>query len=317
MNQSTKIEAGRSCPDGLRNRFSKRKRMLAEDFQIKQYYLIGRRRLFSRSIAGLSMVHWFAVKDADALRAGADEAAMKTATAPSISATEQSPPATAQLETHPLRMDPGLALDIAGREIVPRKAVTLTSENTPLLVMVSGVWRFRSIDTEFEPGSYMLAVHHVERFAGETVPSSFCCCDEKERTHLCETLVFTLCRGEQQCGCAETPCPAHSCAERTAKRGPEVMHDRSDRLPTASSPTGLNWDRGKSIKSIPPQASILHGWKLAPQRRSHRVERLQRLLYHPGIRQRQLADQIQSHALRPGTKGLDPPGRDIHNRAHC
>ncbi|QDF37504.1 hypothetical protein FJN17_07955 [Bradyrhizobium symbiodeficiens] len=230
MNSMEKTGHDQTCPDGLRNRFFQRKRMLAKDFQIEQDYLNGRRRLLSRSVLGWGVVYGFAIEGAKEIagcigagdpHAGKGEPAQAPGATPAGNAAAQAAPIDTSSKPdqasskapHELSVAAGFGLDAGGREAVLREAVTLTAENTLLLVRVNGVWSPRRIDADMKPGRYMLAVHYAERVAGTTVPASFCCCRDEQWTHSCETVIFSLRSLESElCGCGEPECPGAPCA---------------------------------------------------------------------------------------------------------
>lgn len=182
-----------SCGHGLRNRFFSRKRMLAADFALEQAYAIGRRRLVNAAVLGWGVVYGFPIQGPKH-RPQAD--------AP-VDARENAP-ASISLEAVPLIVGAGLAFDQSGREVVLEDPVQLSAENTVLLVWSEGGWQARSLDG-LDAGDYVLAAHYAERKVGSTVQPEWCGCGKPERTHLCETVVFSLRR--DKCRCGDTDCP--------------------------------------------------------------------------------------------------------------
>jgi hypothetical protein len=244
MNSIAKTGNDRTCPDGLRNRFFQRKRMLAEDFKIEQDYMISRRRLLSRSVLGWGVVYGFAIEGgssgAASCKSGefadpqgaAQGVRIETVGADGATTSDATPTATAEAaekprQPHVLNIGAGFGLDACGREAVLAAPVALTAENTFLLVNVDNLWCPRRIDAELNPGRYMLSVHYAERTAGATVPSSFCCCGDEEWTHLCETVLFSLrWMGEQGCICAEPDCAGGSACRCDTCGGHSRSHAR-------------------------------------------------------------------------------------------
>ncbi|GAB3374114.1 hypothetical protein GCM10027431_26420 [Lysobacter rhizosphaerae] len=188
------------CVESLRNRFFLRKQMLADDFRIEQSHLIARRRQVNREVLGTGVVRGYRVTAATA-----------------TGATGPVPAA--------LRVTSGFALDRSGREAVLCDGTELSAANTFLLVESNNVWCPRDIDASLAPGRYILAVHYAERGAGETVPSSPCGCGDPERTHLCETVLFSLRPIHGECECGEAKhAKTHGCVKDACKggRGPHA-----------------------------------------------------------------------------------------------
>lgn len=245
MNSTAKTGNDRTCPDGLRNRFFQRKRMLAEDFKIEQDYMIGRRRLLSRSVLGWGVVYGFAIegaanggaascesRSATGAQGAPQRAHLDTTGAGGSTTADTAPTQTAEQTDEPaqprvLNIGAGFGLDAGGREAVLAASVALTAENTFLLVNVDNLWCPRRIDVELKPGRYMLSVHYAERTAGATVPSSFCCCGDEEWTHLCETVLFSLrWMGEEGCICGEQDCSGGGACACDACKGRPRSHAR-------------------------------------------------------------------------------------------
>ncbi|MBJ6127199.1 hypothetical protein [Microvirga splendida] len=233
---TNKTDTMADCSAGLRNRFFPRKRMLAGDFGLEQRYGIGRRRLVNAAVLGHGVVYGFSVphpkQDGFATSDGPtdpqrekpeevnpqqpaqlekQEGVPHPAKEDGVPQSEKKDSAARKAEPRDLTVRAGFALDIVGREIVLEQDTVLHAGNTFALVRSNGVHRIRKLE-DLGQGHHVLAVHYAERLAGTAV-ADWCECGEPDRTHLCETVVFTLrrqgeeCHGEG-CACGEDDCPS-------------------------------------------------------------------------------------------------------------
>lgn len=239
--------------EGLRNRFFARKRMLAEDFKIEQDYFINAQRRINRAVLGWGIIQGFEIEGAmppGPCGCGADRGSDTAAPSnPAVQASSDASSGASSQEVQqavrpqttertygnrgvddpqpvpfPLEVRPGFALDEGGRSVVLRSGVTLTPENTMLLVRKGNGWIARDIDGTMERGEYVLAVHYAEFKAGATISPSLCCCGEPERTHLREGVIFSLRKDDCRCGEPAIPldglCVDDGCG--SSSRGPHA-----------------------------------------------------------------------------------------------
>lgn len=188
------------CPSAMRNRYFKRKNMMASDFTLEQNYGIDRRRLLNRAIHGWGVAYGFelAIDDSGHLLCGT-----------------------------------GLALDKHGRELfradkgevlphdifVPQRHVQTEQPEQPERVDQ------KTGESESHSSKYLLRAHYAERPAGKIRVDDSCGCGQSEWNHLCETMVFSLeplCGGKG-CECIEPPCLA--CCRCAGDGGGEQMED--------------------------------------------------------------------------------------------
>jgi len=253
-----KIDGKLSAP-GRRNRYFRFKQMRVEEFAVEQDYLIERRRLINRSVLGWGVVFGFGLKPDD---------------------IDKPLP-------QPVTIQPGFALDQAGREIELAEAVEIDDHNTFLLA--NNV--LKTLESCVE-GDYLLSVHYAERKEYDAPGDDACGCDKPEKRFVRELPVFTLTllQGDlKQFPCAEGPCrrpvaawpedPArlHACdkhhprhrslcawaAQQRIRRGePLVKSDQIDDLCIAiREGVGLAWVH--VVKNSP-----------APQCKSVRIDRI-------------------------------------------
>ncbi|MEA2942692.1 MAG: hypothetical protein QOD09_3221 [Bradyrhizobium sp.] len=172
-----------SCVSGSRNRYFPRKTMTADDFTREQAYAIGRRRLLNRAIHGWGVVYGLGVK----------------------------------LDGQHLTIDPGLALDRHGREVVV--AVPHALRHTELFVRVNGQ-RDPSHAPKPTAGRWLLSAHYAERPMDQVRLAEQCNdCGKPEWNRVCETAVFSLTAIDaKSCPTAEPGCPGDcGCPKQPAR----------------------------------------------------------------------------------------------------
>jgi len=172
-----------SCISGSRNRYFPRKTMTADDFTREQTYGIGRRRLLNRALYGWGVVYGLGVK----------------------------------LDGQHLIIDPGLALDRHGREVIVPAPHGL--RHGDLFVRVSG-----QCDPSHAPkptaGRWLLSAHYAERPMDQVRLADPCDdCGKPEWNRVCETVVFSLSPLDaKSCPSAEPGCPGDcGCPKQPAK----------------------------------------------------------------------------------------------------
>jgi hypothetical protein len=162
-----------SCISGSRNRYFPRKTMTADDFTREQAYAIGRRRLLNRALYGWGVVYGLGVK----------------------------------LDGRHLTIEPGLALDRHGREVIVPAPHAL--RHPDLFVRVEG-----QCDPSHAPkptaGRWLLSAHYAERPMDQVRLADPCGddCGKPEWNRVCETVVFSLSPlAPKSCPTAEPGCP--------------------------------------------------------------------------------------------------------------
>jgi hypothetical protein len=161
-----------SCISGSRNRYFPRKTMTADDFTREQAYAIGRRRLLNRALYGWGVVYGLGVK----------------------------------LDGQHLTIDPGLALDRHGREVIVPAPHALRL--CDLFVRVND-----QCDPSHAPkptaGRWLLSAHYAERPMDQVRLADPCDdCGKPEWNRVCETVVFSLSPLDaKSCPTAEPGCP--------------------------------------------------------------------------------------------------------------
>jgi hypothetical protein len=220
-----------SCPEcasGSRNRYYRRKMMTAEDFRAEQDYMIGRRRLLNRAIHGWGVVDGLVVTGI----------AAETRSAP------DDPNRKASVSDRPpyekLAIGSGLALDRHGRElIVPGDDYELCQHNLfvvneenpckpqPLSALTQGTW--------------LLSAHYAEQRIDRVRMSDACDCAEYDWNRVCETVVYSLSRVEEECASAEPDCPENcGCPDQPASApGGQGQNDVIGQDPQDHPPGGV------------------------------------------------------------------------------
>lgn len=152
----TATECG-PCSPGLRNRYFRGKLLTVADYKAEQAYLIGRRRLVTRTLHGSGVASGFEV--------------------------EQTGPAR-------LAIGSGIAFDCHGRELVACERVEI-DEPEDILWLTAGDCGLEP-GPERVPGAYLLCAHYAEnRIDGVRVEEG---CGEAvcETNHVCETVVYSV-----------------------------------------------------------------------------------------------------------------------------
>jgi len=159
------------CESGSRNRYFPRKTMTADDFSREQAYMIGRRRLLNRAVTGWGVVYGLAVT----------------------------------LGKQGLTVEPGLALDPHGREVIVAAPHVL--RHCDLFVRQKG--RCEPTDEKPTPGRWLLSAHYAERRIDAVRLADPCNdCGRPEWNRVCETVLFSLSPLEaEKCPSAEPSCP--------------------------------------------------------------------------------------------------------------
>jgi hypothetical protein len=178
------------CECGLRNNYFEGKRLTADSFRVEQKYMIGRRYLLNRAIHGWGVVYGYKISS------GAPDT---------------------PIGPGKLKIGPGLALDICGRELVQTERpiavgdVIVRDENDEPL----------DLDTltpaDFEERCWLLSVHYAQQPIDHVRVEDPCRCEHDEWDHICETVRYSLrpipceecCQPfdcELECDCATGPC---------------------------------------------------------------------------------------------------------------
>lgn len=175
---------------GCRNNYFDGKRLTTDSFRVEQRYLLERRYLLNRAIHGWGVVYGFAITG----------------------------------ESGRLKIDPGLALDECGRELV--QTGTCQVGFNDLLV----------IDEKDRPGRgdnkprWLLSVHYAEQSTGPVTVTDSCRCEHHEFDRTCETVRYSLrripydecCRPsecELQCDCGTGGCCDEYASSTPPNRG--------------------------------------------------------------------------------------------------
>ena len=145
------------CSPGLRNRYFRGKLLTVDDYRMEQAYLIGRRRLITRTVHGSGVVSGFAVEQAG------------TAT---------------------LAIGPGVAFDCHGRELAACERVEM-DEPDDLLWLALGDC---GLEPGAKPaaGVHLLCAHYAERRVDGVRVEEGCGEAVCEANHICETVVYSL-----------------------------------------------------------------------------------------------------------------------------
>jgi hypothetical protein len=193
------------CEAGLRNQYFEGKRLTADSFRVEQRYALDRRRLVNRAIHGWGVVYGYA------LRPAAQES-------------------QAQDGWGRILVEPGLALDECGRELLQTGPVLLDVADA-ILLDAKGARIERPPEGSYAPRAapaqgaderpqarWLLSVHYAEQSVGPVKVSDPCSCERNEWDQVCETVRFSLQRDcdaccaqfgcELACGCGTGPCCA-------------------------------------------------------------------------------------------------------------
>lgn len=144
------------CSSAVRNRYFRGKLMTVADYQAEQRYMIQRRRLTNRCLHGWGIVSGFEVR----------------------------------LHEGGLRIEKGVAIDGAGRELVACERVTIAEADD--LLWLREDERGLQPGEPLETGEYVLSAYYCERDVdGVRVLEG---CDEHvcESNHVCEDVVYAL-----------------------------------------------------------------------------------------------------------------------------
>ncbi len=166
--------------EAKRNRYFSDKAMTAWNFRLEQHYLVERRRLLSRAIAGWGIAYGFELSLA---------------------------------EGH-LSCGRGLALDRAGRELQRAVAGRILIDDIlrPGQILREAEEKARREGRELV-FDCLLTIHYAERHVDPVRVKSDCDCDETRADHVCETVAFCLepaHEGHAELG--EPPCLACRCS---------------------------------------------------------------------------------------------------------
>lgn len=181
------------CPSGTRNHYFRGKQLTPGSYLAEQSYSIERRRLINRAVLGQGVVYGFtlAMRNSDG----------------SI------PPGE-------LQVGPGLAFDVAGRELIQTCSTRLSLEH--LLVLDEHhrpLGTERKLDDRFKdmnppPGEddcWLLSAHYAERKIGPVTIPDPCRCERHEWDQICETIVYSIERIDCAKCCTERKCELHCC----------------------------------------------------------------------------------------------------------
>src|SRR4249919_1500295 len=179
-----------ACDAGLRNHYFEGKRLTADSFRVEQDYLIDRRRLLNRAIHGWGVVYGFGM----------------TVAAPDENGA-----------VGRFRIDPGLALDACGRELVRVHAapvglhdvVLIDDKGKRLSIDEAGLGQPTAAGTPSRDPlgeCWLLSVHYAEQAMDPVTLSDPCSCERNEWDHVCETVRFSL----RRVNC-RTCCEQHDC----------------------------------------------------------------------------------------------------------
>lgn len=194
------------CDSGLRNQYFEGKRLTADSLRVEQSYAIERRRLLNRAVHGWGVVYGYALMP--------------------------DPQDDGQL-----RIEPGLALDECGRELLQSRAIVLAFDDVTLIDdkgkpferPPAGSYGPRAVQgkdgDQRVQACWLLSAHYAEQLVGPIRVSDPCSCAHEEWDHVCETVRFSLKRVdcdsccaafdcELNCGCGAGPC----CGEHAEKR---------------------------------------------------------------------------------------------------
>lgn len=164
----------RGCDSGLKNKYYMGKRLTPDSFRIEQEYGTTRRRLLNRAMHGWGVVYGFDIK--------------------------VTPPGDACKPA--LTIQPGLALDKCGRELVQMTSLTIALEGLMKLGELvitagerGGSARTAEVDTTRSataPECWLLSAHYAEKDIDPVQATSTCNCDHLQWDHACETVRYSL-----------------------------------------------------------------------------------------------------------------------------
>ncbi|HET7058570.1 MAG TPA: hypothetical protein VFI05_07550 [Nitrospiraceae bacterium] len=189
QSHSTKLECctDLQCETGLKNNYFEGKRLTPETFRVEQRYLVERRWLLNRAIHGWGMVYGYGVNHV----------------------TEHG--------LSKLEVQPGLALDQCGRELLQVKTrkvglddvivIDGNGARTTLDKALSGtkLCRHKNPD-DSQPVCGLLSVHYAEQYSGPVMVTDPCRCAHHEWDQTCETVRYSLQRIDCDKCCNPFPC---------------------------------------------------------------------------------------------------------------
>jgi len=175
------------CKSGVRNRYYAGKRLTPDALSIEQDYLVERRRLLNRALHGWGVIYGYGVSEAPSMGQG---------------------PHSGSLE-----IEPGLALDRWGRELLQVDAVELAFDDV-ILLDDKGARIRRPRDRSEQPqwsddiagACWLLRVHYAERWLDERKLKDACSCERSEWDRVCETVRYSIQRIDCDDCCPESTC---------------------------------------------------------------------------------------------------------------
>jgi len=194
------------CASGTRNNYFLGKQLTPDSYLAEQRYGIERRRLINRAVHGWGVVYGFelgTLRDDKSLAPGE------------------------------MIVGEGLALDLAGRELIQVCETRLSLENLLILdehqkpVSTDGKLDDRLKDSfRGDEDCWLLRAHYAERELGPVTIQDPCRCDREEWDRTCESVVYSLERIDCEKCCEpwecelQCCCPPESgcCAERRRKQ---------------------------------------------------------------------------------------------------
>jgi hypothetical protein len=201
--QRTDCCADANCDSGLRNNYYYGKRLSPHSFEVEQKYGLDRRRLLNRGIHGSGVVYGYKIEADPKDRCG-------------------------NVEPGKLGIDPGLALDTCGRELLQTEQTNLALEDLILvdeygkLLDAADVFpvpnkNSRTPSTDVTKACWLLSAHYAEQFIAPVDVKGSCQCEHHEWDQICETVRYSLqlwdcdkccCNFECElnCECGTEPC---------------------------------------------------------------------------------------------------------------
>ncbi len=217
------------CEAGLRNQYFEGKRLTADSFRVEQRYALDRRRLVNRAIHGWGVVYGYALRP--------------------VAQEDQARDGSGRI-----LLQPGLALDECGRELLQTEPVLLDVADAVLLDgkgarierPPEGSYASRAAPDKGADGRsracWLLSVHYAEQSVGPVKVSDPCSCERNEWDHVCETVRFSLQRVdcdaccaqfdcELACGCGTGPCCAGQAAAQPIGKEAQYTSAQASRNP--------------------------------------------------------------------------------------
>lgn len=161
------------CGPSLKNNYFEGKQLTPDSFRVEQQYLVERRRLLNRAIHGWGVVYGYRVRKVGGAL---------------------------------LEIEPGVALDQCGRELLQTSTLKLPLANVIVLDGNGQESTFADAVTQGAGGVWLLEAHYAEQSTDPVHVFDACRCEHVEWDHVCETVRYTLRNVLPDDCCAERPC---------------------------------------------------------------------------------------------------------------